>query len=807
MSGCMGDESMNKKRNLILMTAALTVLVMINPVYARSINGKPRCDFRPAKEKVVHHSISTDEAVLGGEDSFPSSFTSDMVTEVNDQGHTGCCWAFSNTSAMEASYNTRYKSEIDFSWKNLAYYAWHKNTEIKNPSADDYNELIFKQDTFNAGPQQYDYDYPQYGRDGGNYTDCVGNNTAYLFAGGGSYSAPILYYRGLCFKEETGDDAVDVDLSNIESKFGNAGTVGTSVSDAYRIKDALVVSSARSNMNNIKALIQKYGAGAIAYYANDVESPYVYNPESLHSEFKREYDQDDFSNHAITIIGWDDTIPASKFQYYEESGGGYGYNGRGGSEQPEGDGGWICLNSWGNNEKWTENGKTYISYYDASLTYADVTFYDVFKKGDPDGALLWADNTYSAEGYDAPSSASDSKARGLAMKADKDMTLTSVSIFSAEDNASYTLSVYGNPKADSGSVSMQDNTPVLTQKVSFDMAGIHTVSLDQAVGIKSGQTVLVALKPDKSVKQFYSKKTDETDTEAYWDEELGLYMGHVHGVSSPSGMSLVEQSDNKLVKMSDGDVYLQLLSNDGIADGVATFEGSDFDMSKLNTGSGSGSGSGDDPNPNPDPDNPDPTPNPNPTVVTGGSYTFDLGSEKYEISWTNSVPYTGCAHALYGTRKKNTTPDIQVSVKKNGQELSRSDYKVKFKNNKYVSGYKGKYPELYIKLSKNCGKQASKALKAIPLGFEIRKCNLSKDLDLSRFDVGLNRYGDRVTKLYDIYDKTTMTPVKLKLSKDGYKGDIIADIRDNGRDAVTVTLQGINNCTGTASETFEVEWY
>ena len=64
-----------------------------------------------------------------------------------------------------------------------------------------------------------------------------------------------------------------------------------------------------------------------------------------------------------------------------------------------------------------------------------------------------------------------------------------------------------------------------------------------------------------------------------------------------------------------------------------------------------------------------------------------------------------------------------------------------------------------------------------------------------------------MTKLYDLFDKTTGNPVKLKLSKDGVKGDVIAEIYDSGRDTVTVTLRGINNCTGTVSDTFEVEWY
>ena len=91
----------------------------------------------------------------------------------------------------------------------------------------------------------------------------------------------------------------------------------------------------------IKTAILKYGAvGTSMFY----DSYYLNNGESYYTWVST------YSNHAVTIVGWDDNYSKLNFKF---------------GSTIEGDGAWIVRNSWGTN--FASNGYFYVSYYDSKL--------------------------------------------------------------------------------------------------------------------------------------------------------------------------------------------------------------------------------------------------------------------------------------------------------------------------------------------------------------------------------------------------------------------------------------------------------
>jgi C1A family cysteine protease len=202
----------------------------------------------------------------------------------------------------------------------------------------------------------------------------------------------------------------------------------------------------------IKEAIMKYGGVAAGMYY----SSYYLKGNSYY------YSGSSGQNHAVTVVGWDDNYSKTNFK-----------------TTPEGDGAWICKNSWG--ESWGDKGYFYISYYDTKCvrvgpydksTYAlvlnDTMHYDKNYQYDIIGIT-----DYLITGKD---------------------TIWYENIFNATDNEFLTaFSTYFNTTTN-WTAQIYVNNDLKVVKNGTSDAGYYTFDLDDPIPLNIGDTFKIVIK-------------------------------------------------------------------------------------------------------------------------------------------------------------------------------------------------------------------------------------------------------------------------------------------------------------------------
>ena len=363
-----------------------------------------------------------------------------FVTDVKNQRNTSLCWAFSLASNLETSLLTREQKYYDLSEEQLAYF-WANR--VNDPLGNTPNDKITRTQS--------------------NYHGTGNGRVASFF---------LSTWSGMTTEEK-------VPFQSSAVTWPDSLAYDTS---AY-MEDAIF---SQYTVERTKQLLMEYNSVSAMIYMLD---NYYYPDTASYS-----CPQSGLVNHAVTIVGWDDTY--SKENFPSASG-------------VKNDGAWIVKNSYGKN--WGKNGYFYLSYEDQSITnlvsntastseeYNNNYFYD----GAAAGTVTFPSKTIN-NGYYVSNIFKVTAGNG------KDEELGEIVTAVPQDNTDFQIQVYTDLKNTSDPTS---GTPAYAEPVDYTqpLAGIHTIHLNTPVKIPQGTFYSVVIRiPDGSNKFYVEKTTTST---------------------------------------------------------------------------------------------------------------------------------------------------------------------------------------------------------------------------------------------------------------------------------------------------------
>lgn len=617
----------SRKKILALALAAVMFSDISMPVYAdwsKSVTSLPReqetisgnatgytdLDFELPEDQaerengIAAFSLEADRAGAVSENEIPAVYRSDaaiadgqvvsyLPSAFRDQNPYGICWTFSALAACEASMirNGLATGTIDLSERQLAYYFYNKGntTDAKGGTTGDYNEVAME---------------------GKNYLTQGGNTLLtmwHLVSWCGPVAEEKAPYSGLA-----ADSSADVN-----GLLGAANSTGAAYGeDACHVQNAFLINMGTAadvqRKQEVKKLIMQYGALGISYYSStsiqydDPVHDSYYNPNVTRT------------NHAVAVIGWDDTFPKENF-----------------AQQAPGDGAWLIRNSWGDEKTGcAQNGNFWLSYYDASINSTETTtrYAYVFD-------AQAADNYDNICQYDGDAGISmitltgGAKASNLFAVTEKGgEILRAVGIGIGQTDTDCTLTVYKNPEMGNP----QSGTLLLTQNVHLTYPGYHTIPLTEALPFEEGDRYAVVYEFADAVSFYISKDSQYTSG--------GNPFISVSTYENP-GVSFLYQTkwedlSEKTIRTTSGSVEGAILRIKAYTDNRVPSQEPDVSPNPSPTPSASPSYS---PSPavSPDPSStPSPTPSQEPTVATLTALKLDREKLTLQIGKQTSLTAT-----------------------------------------------------------------------------------------------------------------------------------------------------------------------
>ncbi len=259
---------------------------------------------------------------------------------------------------------------------------------------------------------------------------------------------------------------------NAGDTYDELGKISPIITTPYdvHVQDIIIIPrdpNYADNNTNVKIAIMKYGslAGYLLSKASaDDGCPTGYYNETYYSEYVNE---SEISNHAISVVGWDDNFPKENFTI-----------------QPPGDGAWIIKNSWGSN--WGDKGYMYVSYYDKTFSAFPDEVTECLVAIVLENTIPYNKNyQYDLAGLSKFISKNNSYVNytNTFESIDDDM-LAAVGTYFDKEGVNYTVQIKVN-----GNI-------VYTQKGVSPFYGYHTIKLNRYISLKKGDEFSITITSD-----------------------------------------------------------------------------------------------------------------------------------------------------------------------------------------------------------------------------------------------------------------------------------------------------------------------